>query len=167
MAIMGGWEIFTRNGEGARNEGVGFIMGDGKILKSLYIVGRGVLTPLFYEDLLYCLFRLFQMLKKKISCHLQPPPSLFFLLPCFFSWMGDNTTFDVLFYLMIISIYTCQALVSLYQKDLDVGFVQKASSLLSSDTYNLGQIHLISHTQTHKHAQHTLGPVDWHTHIDI
>ena len=40
MAIMGGWEIFTRNGEGARNEGVGFIMGDGKILKSLYIVGR-------------------------------------------------------------------------------------------------------------------------------
>ena len=25
--------------------------GDGKFLKSLYIVGRGVLTPLFYEDL--------------------------------------------------------------------------------------------------------------------
>ena len=24
---------------------------DGKSLKSLYIVGRGVLTPLFYEDL--------------------------------------------------------------------------------------------------------------------
>ena len=72
MAIMGGWEIFTRNGEGARNEGVGFIMGDGKILKSLYIVGRGVLTPLFYEDLLYCLFRLFQMLKKKFPVTFNP-----------------------------------------------------------------------------------------------
>ena len=27
-----------------------FIIGNGKFLKSLYIVGRGVLTPLFYED---------------------------------------------------------------------------------------------------------------------
>ena len=30
--------------------GVGFIMGDGEFSKSLYIVGRGVLTSLFYED---------------------------------------------------------------------------------------------------------------------
>ena len=30
-----------------------FIMGDVKFLKSLYIVGRRVLTPLFYEDLPY------------------------------------------------------------------------------------------------------------------
>ena len=26
---------------------------------------------------------------------------------------------------------------------------------------------LISHTQTHKHTQHTQGPVDWHTHINV
>ena len=26
---------------------------------------------------------------------------------------------------------------------------------------------LISHTQTHKHTQHTQGPVDWRTHINI
>ena len=36
----------------------------------------------------------------------------------------------------------------------------KASSLLRSDIYNLGQIHLILHTQTHKHIQHTQGPVN-------
>ena len=24
-----------------------------------------------------------------------------------------------------------------------------------------------THTHTHKHTQHTLGPVDWHTHINI
>ena len=28
-------------------------------------------------------------------CHLQSPPPLFFLLPCFFSWMGDHTTHHI------------------------------------------------------------------------
>ena len=60
-----------------------------------------------------------------LPCHLQPPPQLFFLLSCFFGWMGDHATFDVLFYLMIIWIYTCQALVPWYQKDLDVCFMQQ------------------------------------------
>ena len=32
---------------------------DGKLLKSLYIVGRGVLTSLFYEDLPYIAYPLF------------------------------------------------------------------------------------------------------------
>ena len=50
--------------------------GDGKILKTLYIVGSGVLTPLFYEDppILPTLPPFF---------HLQPPPPMFFLLSCF------------------------------------------------------------------------------------
>ena len=39
------------------------------------------------------------------------PPTLFFLLSCFLGWMGDRATIDVLFYLMIIWIYTCQAFV--------------------------------------------------------
>ena len=61
----------------------------------------------------------------RIPCHLQPPPQLFFLLSCFFGWMGDHATFDMLFYLMIIWIYICQALVPWYQKDLDVCFMQQ------------------------------------------
>ena len=87
---------------------------DGKFLKSLYIVGRGVLTPLFYEDSpILPVALLFKCCPPPhLPCHLQPSPSLFFLLSCFFSWMSYHTTFDVLFYLMIISIYTCQALVS-------------------------------------------------------
>ena len=48
VAAKGGWKIFTRNRE------VVVLCGDGKFLRSLYIVGRGVLTPLFYEDPLYC-----------------------------------------------------------------------------------------------------------------
>ena len=51
-------------------------MRDGKFLKSLDIVDRGVLTPLFYEDPPY---------PPQLSCHLQPPPPLFFVLSCFFS----------------------------------------------------------------------------------
>ena len=48
----GGWEIITSNEGEARNGGQELILkwGDGKFLKSLYRVGRGVLTPLFYED---------------------------------------------------------------------------------------------------------------------
>ena len=46
---MGGWEIFTRNrGRGRGGRGAG--MGGRKFLKSLYMVGRKVLTPLFHED---------------------------------------------------------------------------------------------------------------------
>ena len=60
-----------------------------------------------------------------LPCHLQSPPQLFFLLSCFFGWLSDHATFDVLIYLMIIWIYTCQALLPWYQKDLDVCFMQQ------------------------------------------
>ena len=61
-----------------------------------------------------------------LPCHLQPlPPPLFTLLSCFFGWMGDHTTFDVSFYLLIICIYTCRALVSYCQTNLDVCFMQQ------------------------------------------
>ena len=90
---------------------------------------QGVITPLFYEEPLYCLphppffFKFCPCPSPPLPCHLQPPPHLFFLLSCFFGWMGDHTTFDVLFYLMIIWIYTWQALVRWYRKDLDVCFM--------------------------------------------
>ena len=38
------------------------------------------------------------------------PPTLLILLSYFFSWMGDCTTFDVLFYFMISWMYTSRAL---------------------------------------------------------
>ena len=46
----------ARNGLGGKEGGSWFYHGgDGKFLKSLQIVGRRVLTTLFYEDPLYCL----------------------------------------------------------------------------------------------------------------
>ena len=96
-----GWKIFTGNRGEARN---------------LYIIGTGALNSLFYEDLyclysLYCLTPSFSNFVQPRPCHLKIPPLLFFLLSSFFGWMGYHATFDVLFYLMIIWIYKCRALV--------------------------------------------------------
>ena len=93
-----------------------------------------VLTLPFYEDPPLCclpphpFFRFCQHTPSPpLPCHLQPPPPLFFLLSCFYGWMGYHATFDVLFYLMIIWIYTYQALVPCYQKELDVCFMQQGA----------------------------------------
>ena len=37
-----------------------------------------------------------------LPCCLQPSPPLLFLINCFFEWMADCATFDVLFHLMIL-----------------------------------------------------------------
>ena len=99
---------------------------------------------------LFILWRspIFQMLSPQLPCHLQPPPPPFFLFICFFSWMRVPTTFDVLFYIMIASIYLSLRWFLSTQRTLIFVLCNKALSLLRSDTYNLGQIHLISHTQT-------------------
>ena len=100
MALIGGWEIFTRN------EGKPYIEEDGNFyIKCLYTVGRGVLTSLFYEDppppilpaLLFSNFVQPPSLSFPVASNL--PSSLLFLLPCFFGWIGDRATFDVLLYL--------------------------------------------------------------------
>ena len=61
------------------------------------------------------------------------PTALFVIL--FFGWMGDRTTFDVLFYLMILWIYTCRALVPCTRSILTCVLWNKVSSLLWSDIY--------------------------------
>ena len=50
MAIMGDGKFLLKMGGRARGGGVGFIMGGMGNFKSLDIVDRGVLTPLFYKD---------------------------------------------------------------------------------------------------------------------
>ena len=93
-------------------------------LMTFLIVGRGVLTPLFYEAPLYCLphpLPFFKFCSCPPLCHRQPAPPLLFLLSCFFAQMGDCTTFDVLFCLMTCS----QTLLPQYQKDLHVCFTQQ------------------------------------------
>ena len=76
MAVMRGWKIYTRNGgkPGMRGE-LALKWGDGTFVKSLYIVGRGVLTSYFMKIPLILptpLPPLFQIL----TTPLPRPPSL-------------------------------------------------------------------------------------------
>ena len=86
------------------------------------------------------------------------PPPLLFLLSCFFGWMSDHATFDVLFYLMITWIYTCRALVLQYQKDLDVCFLQQGIKF--TEVWHIMCFLLvlwfdITHTNTQTHTAHS------------
>ena len=114
---------------------------------------------------LYCLLPLYPFFKictppmPFFPCHLQPTLPLFFL-SCFFGWIGDLTTLNVLFQVMIIWIYTCQAL----WRILISALCNKAPSLQRSDIFLLVLWFDITHK---KHTQHTQGPVDWHIHVNI
>ena len=103
------------------------LCGDWNFQESLYVTDRGVLTLLLYEDSPYIASPPFSNFVQHplFSITSNPQPPLLFLLPFFFGWMGDHVTYDIQFYLMIIWIYTCQALVPYYQKDLDVCLMQQ------------------------------------------
>ena len=80
------------------------------LLQLLHItVGRVVLTPLFYEDpLILPTPPPFSNFVQPPPYNLQPPHPLLFLLSCSLDWMGDCTTFNVLFYLKLVSaIFHC------------------------------------------------------------
>ena len=93
-----------------------------------------------------------------LPSHFQPPHPLFFSLSCFFSWMGDHATFGVLFYLMIIWIYTCQTL------------VQEGSWCVFYATRHWGYWGLTRNVLFYRFFWFDItnqGPVVWHTHIII
>ena len=69
--------------------------GDGKFLK---VSLHSWLTSLFYEKnpilpTLLPFFSNFVHPPTPLPCHLQPQPPRFFLLSCFFGWMGDHVVF--------------------------------------------------------------------------
>ena len=139
-------------------------MRNGKFLVSLHSWQRGSNSPFLWRPSYVTYPKLCPTPSPPLPCHLQPPPQLFFLLSCFFGWMGDHATFDVLFYLIIIWIYTCQALVP---EGPWCVFYAKMSQVYRGLTYVLFLLVLwfdITNTQTH--IQHTQRPVDWHTHIN-
>ena len=134
---------------------------------------RGANPPTLWRphSPLYCLLSLFQILSNLpppwLPCHLQPSPPLFFLLSFFFGWIGDHATFDVLFCVMIIWIYTCRALVPLYQKDLNVCFMQQRAKF--TEVWHVFSILVLwfDITHTHKHTQLPRTTARTHTQINI
>ena len=105
-----------------------------------------------------------QPLPPRLLCHLQPSPPLFFLLSFFFGWISDHAKFDVLFCVMIIWIYTCRALVPLYQKDLNVCFMQQCAKF--TEVWHVFSILVLwfDITHTHINTHNSQGPLHGHTH---
>ena len=67
------------------------------------IVCRGFLIPLLCEDSIY--FAYDTLFSNLVQSHLQPPPTLLFLFPCFVGWICDGATFDVWFYIDIMDLH--------------------------------------------------------------
>ena len=78
-----------------------------------------------------------------------------------FDRMGACIAFDVLYYLMILWIHTCQTFVPSIRRTLMCVLCNKASNLLRSDTcdfllvswYDITHTHTRTHTHTHTHTQ--------------
>ena len=87
-----------------------------------------------------------------LSCHLQQPPQMFFLLPCFFGWMGDHATFDVLFCLGTLVPW-------------DVFYTTRRQ--VYGGLTHCGFLLVLWFDIKHTHTKHTQRPVDWYTHINI
>ena len=63
-------------------------------LCTLYLAGRGVLTPYSMKKPPILPIFPFQFFSNPLAfpCRLQPLTQMFFLFPCFFGWMDDHTT---------------------------------------------------------------------------
>ena len=99
--------------------------------KKVRIVGRGLLAPLIYEDppVEPTPF----LPGTRIYPHTPQNPLLFLLL-CFFYWMDNYTTADVLFQLIKLWIYTF--IVPWHHKELAVYFMQQGISFLWSNAWH-------------------------------
>ena len=149
---MGGWEIFTRNGGEARNGGISFIMGGWTIFKVSYPVILWT-PPILPTPTPLCPHTPPPTLHPHFPATTNSHPHCFFLLSCFFDWMGDYATFDALFYLMA-------SLGTLVPEGPWCVFHATRRQVYLSLTHCGFLLVLwfdINHTQ---HTQHTQGPVD-------
>ena len=117
----------------------------------------------------YSLLHLFKFCSTLLSCFLQPLPQLLFLISCFFDWLGDRATFDMLFHLMILWIYKCRALVPQYHNNLDMYSMQQ--DVKFTEVWHIiwffASTLIWYHTHIHTKIHSTLRPIDWCTHISI
>ena len=126
------------------------------------IVGKGFLTLLIYEEppilLIPHFFNFFQ----------PPAPPFFprYLLPCFFLWMCDCATLNVLFYFTIRQTYTCWALVSQYQRHLVVCFrKQGINNFTVGLTHRTWLLLALIWYHTHKHIYTSHRGTNWPAYI--
>ena len=111
---------------------------------------------------LYCLSPTFSIFSNP------PLPPFFprYLLPCFFLWMCDCATLNVLFYFTIRQTYTCWALVSQYQRHLVVCFrKQGINNFTVGLTHRTWLLLALIWYHTHKHIYTSHRGTNWPAYI--
>ena len=90
-----------------------------------------------------------------LPCHLKPLTPLFFLFSCFFGWMGDHATFDVLHYLADLQMSSLGTLVPEGPWCMFYATRHKFAEVWHIMCFYCTLIWY--HTQTDKYKQHTQG----------
>ena len=117
------------------------------------IIGRGVLTPLFYEEpLLYCLHPLFTNFVQSppclLPCQLQPPPSLLFLWLT--GWSRHIWCAILLNYMMDLHMFSLCTLAPEGPWCVFYATRHQVYWALTNNVVFCWYSNLISHTYTHK-----------------
>ena len=132
------------------------------------IVGRGILTPYFMKTPLHYVPLLFQILSNPPLLHpTSTPTALFVALFLWLNWWSRNIwCYFTYWYYGSTHIEPCYIstrrtlLLVLYNK------VSRCWGLTHNVVF-CWYSDLIPHRLKNKDTQHTQGPIDWHTHINL
>ena len=124
-------------------------------------------------------YPLFKTLSNPLLYHPQTLSLLLFLMFCFFGWISDRATFDVILHNDIMDLYISSLGILESEGSCYVFYATRCPGYWGL-TYNVffcwyfdlishthTYTHTHTHTHTHKYTQQTQGPIDWHTHINI
>ena len=140
--------------------------------KSLYKVGRGVLTPPFYGDpsslhtpLPFNFFP--THLPPSLPCHLQPPPLLFSAV--LFLWLNGwpNQIWCAILFNDNMDLHMSSFGTLVPKGPWCVFYATRCQVYCSLTKCSFLLVLWLDSTHTHKHILYIQGPVDWHTHIHI
>ena len=167
-----GWEWKFLLEIGGRRVGWFYNGRDGKFLKSLCIVSRGLQTPIFYEDPLYCLPPpFFQIIPPPPTSLSLPTPNPSVLYVVLFLWLNGLSRHIWCSILLNDNMdLRMSSLGTLVLEGPWCVFYATRRQVYGGLTHNVVfycYSDLISHTQKHTNTQHTQGPVDWHTHRNV
>ena len=168
----GGGKFLLEMGEKPGIGGFFYNGGDGEFSKSLYIVGRGLLTPpLFYEDPPILPTHHSNFVQSPFHFPVIPNPHPTVLSVVLFLWLNGwshhiwyaillNDDIDLhMLGLVTLLLEGPWCVFYAIRHQVYWGLKHKVVCCWYSD--------LISHAQTQKHRQHTQRTVNWHTHINI
>ena len=116
-------------------------------------------------------YPLFKTLSNLLPYHAQTLSLLLFLMFCFFGWISDRATFDVILHNDIMDLYMSSLGILESEGSCYVFYATRCPGYWGL-TYNVFFVGILiwyhthtythTHTHTHKYTQQTQGRIDWH-----